>query len=339
MPGPEGRKEKKEKKKGKTGYKVETRSSKRRRTEVEGLEKSIQEIGFVPPIEESEDSVEELTQPFGEQGARAFHFSVSTPTTLASPAAASTPKAMSEVENQVKALQDQLQKALAEIDKLNSAAQDHDSKIRTLQDTTQAEATPSPAKSTTSSDKNQLPLKYDGTTNLASYLVQFETLAKEQGWPVEKQGIVLLGRLKGRALDVATQGTSHTYPELVERLKTHFSPDNEDMFAQQLHATQKKSSQTWEDLAFQIRELTRKAYGSANEATRERLAVGAYINAIPDDQLRQKLRDSAMKTIEEVLQRVRKLEADQAIEKQRGSTKKSVNAVQDEDERVRYRGI
>ena len=134
---------------------------------------------------------------------------------------------------------------------------------------------------------------------------------------------------------MATQGTSNTYGEMLERLKTHFTPESEDMYAQQLHAVRKEPSHTWEDLAFQVRDLARKAYKSANDSVKERLAVEAFIGAVEDDEIRQKLRDSNIKKLEEVLQRVRKLEADQVIENQRAKEKKTVRAVQQkEDDRM-----
>lgn len=168
-----------------------------------------------------------------------------------------------------------------------------------------------------SPEKAPLPSKYDGSTDFCTYLVQFEVLAKQQRWSEEKQGVLLLSRLKGRALDVAAQGEDLSYPELVHRLKAHFSPEHEEMFAQKLQVLQKSSSQTWEDLAFEVRTLTRKAYRSANDSTKERLSIHAFVNAITDDGLRQKVRDAHPSTVQAALDRVRQVEADQAIEKQR----------------------
>ena len=62
------------------------------------------------------------------------------------------------------------------------------------------------------SEKARLPPKYDGSTYFSTYLVQFEVLAKEQHWSLQKQGVMLLSRLKGRALDLAAQGEDLTYP-------------------------------------------------------------------------------------------------------------------------------
>ena len=48
--------------------------------------------------------------------------------------------------------------------------------------------------------------------------------------------------------------------------------------------------------------------------------MSAFINAIQNDKLRQKLRDSDLSTMEQVLQRNGKLEADQEAEAQRSGS-------------------
>lgn len=248
----------------------------------------------------------------------------------------------------VEALEQQLATALSEVTRLKDLTNNQQTRIQSMRDDLARVTPSSPARGAAGgadpqpsvSEKVTLPQKFDGSTSLTSYLVQFNTLASEQGWNDAKKSIILLGRLKGRALDVATQGEDHSFIELVRRLKRHFVPENEDMYAQQLQAVKKQTSQTWEDLAFQVRELARKAYKTANAATQDRLAISAFIEAIQEDKLRQKLRDSDLSTMEQVLQRIRKLEADQEIESQRGGSKKAVRAIQvGEEEEARIQKI
>ena len=185
-----------------------------------------------------------------------------------------------------------------------------------------------------------LPPKFDGSVAFESYLVQFETIAGEQRWTADKKQVVLLGRLKGKALEVAVQGESRGFNDLVQRLRRHFSPDHEEMYAQQLHALKKKAGQSWEDLAFEVRELTRRAYKSANDSVRERLAVRALIDAIQEDIVRQKVRDAHPETLSVALQKVRQVEADLVIETQlqrghKGEKKDSAKVVETLEEQVR----
>ena len=180
MPAPGAGKKKGTKKKTKQVF-TETGTQ----TEVAREEEpSIVEVGFVPPPEERTvhwgESYDE--QVFGLES----EDEETTSLELTPPQAASTPRAMS-ADDKIADLQAQLAQALAQLDKLTATTQDQESKI---QDLTAAGdkgpvTAPSPPPAATS-DKMQLPLKYDGTSNLESYLVQFETIANEQAWTPRK---------------------------------------------------------------------------------------------------------------------------------------------------------
>ena len=233
-------------------------------------------------------------------------------TTPAAPVASTPRVKMAEAEAPAKKLEE---KYAAEIQKLRAAYLSQKEQMEELIsrqkemsfNSTQAE----------SHEKVPLPPKYEGNLDFKNYLVQFEALASEQKWSTSKKGVMLLSRLKGRALDIAAQGEDLSYSQLVAKLKSHFSPEHEEMYAQKLQTIQKKPKQSWEDLAFEVKDLASKAYRSTNEATIERLAVHAFVNAIEEDILRQKLRDMHPTTLQSALEKVRQIEADQAIEKQR----------------------
>ena len=104
-----------------------------------------------------------------------------------------------------------------------------------------------------------LPLKYDGSTDLKTYLVQFETLSHEQGWNDDKKGVMLLSKLQGCALEIAASGQDMAYHTMVRILKAHWAPENEELDSQKLQTMQKTTKQTWEDLAFEVCHLTNLA--------------------------------------------------------------------------------
>ena len=114
--------------------------------------------------------------------------------------------------------------------------------------------------------KIPLPGKYEGDVDFNDYLQQFEVLAVEHGWTTEKKGVMLLARLKGCALEVAVKGDGVSFGELVKRLRSHFSPDHEEMFAQRLQALQKNPKQSWEDLAYEVRSLTSKGFKDVGDS-------------------------------------------------------------------------
>ena len=183
--------------------------------------------------------------------------------------------------------------------------------------------------------KMPLPIKYEGETDFRDYLIQFEALARVHGWDDQMKAVMLLGRLKGKALAVAAKGSETTFSAMVARLINHFSPDHEEMYAQQLQAVTKKPEQSWEDLAYQVRDLAARGYKAVGDEVRDRLAVQAFINAITDDHVRQKVRDIHPRGVEEALRSVRQVEADQVFERQRRRQVNSpVKKTKDENVRV-----
>ena len=65
---------------------------------------------------------------------------------------------------------------------------------------------------------------------------------------------------------------------------------------------------------------------TADNQTQERLATDAFVNAVYDDQIREKLRDKAPVSISEALRNVRQIAVNREIEKQR--VKQSARSVE-----------
>ena len=63
--------------------------------------------------------------------------------------------------------------------------------------------------------------------------------------------------------------------------------------------------------------MRRKAYPESDEKTQNRLARDAFIGAVADDRVREKLRDRAPAKLEEALKLARQLAASRELEKQR----------------------
>ena len=146
---------------------------------------------------------------------------------------------------------------------------------------------------------------------------QFEAIAGLQRWSDERKAVVLLSKLEGQALSVATADAEKTYESLVACLKENFSPEQQVIFAMKLNARVQGKDETFEALANDMKKLVRKAYRSADEQTKERLATDAFVNAIADDQVREKLRDRTPGSISEALRSVRQIAVNRDIEKQR----------------------
>ena len=100
-----------------------------------------------------------------------------------------------------------LNKVLAEIESLREVATNQNKTIDELKAGERLRATqPQDGRDSVSQahvEKPPLPPKYDGTTNFDAYMVQFDAIATAQHWQDRK--VLLLSRLKGKALDVAAQ--------------------------------------------------------------------------------------------------------------------------------------
>ena len=84
----------------------------------------------------------------------------------------------------------------------------------------------------------------------------------------------------------------------------------------------KKTSQSREDLAHEIGVLAMKVFRNDTERTRERQAANAFVGAITDEVLRNKLRDRDPKKLQDAVSQVRSIENQILMEKQRARAEK-----------------
>ena len=162
--------------------------------------------------------------------------------------------------------------------------------------------------------KLPFPNKYDGTENLDVYLEQFRVIADGQAWNQSTRKSMLLARLQGKALKIATSGDMTSYDAIVTRLKAHLVPEDEDFYAQELASLRKRPDQSWEDLALEVEMLTKRAYKGAEGRMIERWALMTFLNAIPDSRLRREVRKARPKTVKSALEYIRTDEVQEAIE-------------------------
>jgi hypothetical protein len=162
-----------------------------------------------------------------------------------------------------------------------------------------------------------MPMKYSGKTDFDEYESQFEAIAGLQNWDDDRKAVVLLSKLEGQALTVATAEPRTSYKDLVDCLKENFSPEQQTIFAMKLNSRVQGKDETYEALANDVKRLTKKAYSTADSQTRERLATDAFVNAIADDCVREKLRDKTPSSVTEALKSVRQIAVNREIEKQR----------------------
>ena len=73
----------------------------------------------------------------------------------------------------------------------------------------------------------------DGTTDIETYLVQFENIARKNGWDDEEKALNLIAILRGNArmvLPTDPRAEQPTFEQLSDRLRQSFGPVQHSMY-------------------------------------------------------------------------------------------------------------
>ena len=141
------------------------------------------------------------------------------------------------------------------------------------------------------------PDYFDGTSDFAEYEIHFKACAKINGWDDHSKLQVMLARLKGVALRVAStslgQGSDLTFDRLCELLREQFgSGGQEDAYRLAIRNIHRQPGQSLRDLAQLVRETVWKAYPEARGEMRERLCIEAYFDAVGEETIKRKINET-----------------------------------------------
>jgi hypothetical protein len=175
------------------------------------------------------------------------------------------------------------------------------------------------------------PNCFDGTEDFDEYLAQFEMLTKLNRWDYHTKSLHLACSLKGDALSILSElseSEREDYQCLVRVLKTRFGFQGKaELSRAQLQTKIKRENETMSELAHTIKKLTRNAYPDAPSSVLKVLARDYFIDAIPNSDLRLKVREAIPQNIDEAETIAIRLEAHRQADRQR-SNKQSIRAVQ-----------
>ena len=178
------------------------------------------------------------------------------------------------------------------------------------------------------------PQLYEGDEDLNEYLAQFEILAEINGWDYETKSLYLAGSLKGGAralLNELDKESRKDYDSLVKVLNTRYgSAEKSELFRAKLQTRIRGKEETLPELAQSIKKLTRQAYPSAPSSLTSVLALEHFIDAIPDSDLRLRLRESNPKSINEAETLAVRLETLKLAERQKGRIVRQVDSKENE---------
>ena len=144
---------------------------------------------------------------------------------------------------------------------------------------------------------------YSGTEDLEDFLVYFDTLAEIYGWNDKAKSLYLASSLSGTARSLLTEMTldeRREYQTLVQKLSVRFGTANKcELFRAQLKTREQRQDESISELAVAIRKMARLAYPNMPVNVVEMMAVGCFVDALNQPELRLRLREINPKTLSE----------------------------------------
>ena len=169
------------------------------------------------------------------------------------------------------------------------------------------------------------PQYYDGTEDLEDYLSQFEILADLNTWSYDTKSLYLASSLKGDARALLSELTSlerRDYDCLVKSLKLRFgSLNRSEIYKANLQTRVKRHDETISELAQSIKKLTRQAYPDAPYNLISTLARDHFIDALPEADMRLRLREAQARDIADAEILALRLEAYSVADRQTSNRK------------------
>lgn len=171
------------------------------------------------------------------------------------------------------------------------------------------------------------PQIYDGTDDFEEYLAQFQIMAELNGWNYNVKSLALASSLSGRArtlLAELDENKCRDFNALVSALRNRYGSENRsELFKAELQGKIRGRNETIPELVESIKKLTRKAYRNVTSDVADTLAIDYFIDAIPESEIRLRLKELGPKTMTEAENIAVKLETLRVADKQRGKPVRS----------------
>ena len=168
---------------------------------------------------------------------------------------------------------------------------------------------------------NVRPPTFDGTEDFGEYLVQFEILVDLHQWDYRMKSLYLASSLIGNAralLSELSDTQRRDFDSLVSILNRRFgSVERSEIFRAKLKNRTKMENESLSALAQSIKKLTRQAYPTADPDLTNILSLDHFVDALPDPDMRLRLRESRPKHINEAETLAIRLETHKLADAQR----------------------
>jgi hypothetical protein len=180
------------------------------------------------------------------------------------------------------------------------------------------------------------PQIYNGSDDLDEYLTQFNIVAELNNWDYETKSLYLASSLNGNARAILCELDSQkrkSFEAIVHALQNRYgSVHRAEIYRSKLQTRTLQKHETLPELAQSVRKLTRQAYPSAATDVLELLAMEHFIDALPDTDIRLRLREVGPKSISEAEKIAVRLDAHKIADRNRG--KYSVRSVFPEENKT-----
>ena len=178
------------------------------------------------------------------------------------------------------------------------------------------------------SKANVKPKSYDGSEDFGDYLSQFEIIADLNQWDYSTKSLQFASALTGQAVGILgelTPTNRRDFDSLVKALNTRFGcVERSELYRAKLKVLKQEKDQDISQLAQAVKKLTRQAYPNADQNMMEILSLDYFIDALPNSEMRLRIRESRPKNITEAETLAIRLNTYQLAE---SNQSKTVNAV------------
>ena len=174
----------------------------------------------------------------------------------------------------------------------------------------------------------QRPAPFDGKLTWDAYHTQFEMLAKINHWSDVDKAAYLAISLRGPAATVLTNLPSdqrQNYASLTAALQSRFGTAHQtELNRVRLKARIRRREETLPELAEDIERLVRLAYPEAAESMVEVLAKDQFVDSLPEEDMRLRIRQHRPATLRAALETALELESYQLASKQKARFVKEI---------------
>lgn len=156
------------------------------------------------------------------------------------------------------------------------------------------------------------PDTFDGSGRFKEYLVQFNLIARANGWDNSTKVVVLASCLRGRArelLESCSETEELSFEGLLIKLQLRFgeSSDIQNSYTQFTNRKQRNGEEL-AALGADLERLVRLAYPDCPQEVRERIACSQFISAISNNFIRQTLQLEGISSLRKAVERARLIE-------------------------------